>query len=74
MPEDSFLYKKIRVLPQPFQSDEGVGISNIHQDIVNLLDISLVEKRMPLILHGKQMNNYTNINNNDNAKNIYPWT
>lgn len=30
MPEDSFLYKKIRVLPQPFQSDEGVGISNIH--------------------------------------------
>ena len=44
------------------------------EDIVNLLDISLVEKRMPLILHGKQMNNYTNINNNDNAKNIYPWT
>ena len=44
MPEDSFLYKKIRVLPQPFQSDEGVGISNIHQDMVNLLDISLVEK------------------------------
>lgn len=39
-----------------------------------LLDISLVEKRMPLILHSKQMNNYTNINNNDNAKNIYPWT